>query len=136
MNFIKKLLADSLHGIDLSDLPFIAFRFFMAALLVYAFRLLFAEKMDLAKEMKRWMVGIAAFAAFVAIVAEVSITLAILFIPVLLILIPFKKEWSYNNQLMLALSLGLGLACGAGYVFLAVLISALLIPIMFFAYKA
>ncbi len=136
MNFIKKLLADSLHGIEISDLKFIVFRLFMAALLVYALRLLFSERMKLAQEVKKWMVSIAAFSAFIAVVAEVSITLAILFIPILLILIPFKKDWSYNNQFMLALTLGLGLACGAGYVFLAVLISALIIPMILLANKA
>jgi hypothetical protein len=136
MNFIKKLLADSLHGIDLTDLPFIAFRLFMAALLVYAIRLLLAKKINLADEMKKWMIAISSFAAFVAIVSEVSVEVAILFVPVLLVMIPFKKDWSYSNQIVLALSLGLGLACGAGYVFLAVLITAVLVPMILLANKA
>lgn len=119
MTFIKKLIADSLHGITLGEIPFLLFRLFMAALIVYILAMFMRKKYDLDNSLVKNTPLIAFFGAFLAISAELSIALSVLLIPALLVLIPFKKMDDLPSRILLAMSIGLGVCCGAGNVFIS-----------------
>lgn len=119
MTFIKKLIADSLHGITLGEIPFLLFRLFMAALIVYILSMFMRKKYDLDNSLVKNAPLIAFFGAFLAISAELSIALSVLLIPALLVLIPFKKMDDLPSRILLAMSIGIGVCCGAGNVFIS-----------------
>lgn len=133
MTFIKKLLADSLHGITLGEIPFILFRLFMAALIVYVLTIFMRKKYSLDDTLLRNAPLIAFFGAFLAISAEMSTALSVLLIPALLILIPFRNMDDLPSKLLLAISVGLGVCCGAGNVFVSGVFLIFVVPFILFS---
>ena len=131
MNLIKDLLTDALNGFVLADLPFLAFRLFVAGAIGWAMAWFLSKKEPGSKQAGIFS-AIGMFGALVAICAEFALPLAILFAPVLLLLMPIVKGKSTLFNVVFALVAGCGLACGAGYIFIVLLALVFIVPVLWF----